>query len=78
MSTEPETTRPLPDPAVPHAHDFIITVQDEADATKDGFVIRGNKVKIGNLVELEGFKYRAQGVVVDIKATDSASKANDK
>lgn len=59
----------FPDPAVPHAHDYIVTVQDEADATKDGFVIRGNKVKIGNLVELEGFKYRVQGVVADIKAS---------
>lgn len=78
LNKEGNGTVAFPDPAVPHAHDFIITVQDEADATKDGFVIRGNKVKIGNLVELEGFKYRAQGVVVDIKATDSASKANDK
>lgn len=55
------------DPATPYAHDFLVTLLDEADATKDGFVIRGNKIKIGNLVELEGFKYRAQGVVVDIK-----------
>ncbi len=59
----------FPDPAVPHAHDYIVTVRDEADATRDGFVIRGNKVKIGNLVELEGFKYRVQGVVADIKAS---------
>lgn len=56
----------FPDPATPVAHDFIVTVEDEADRTKDGYVIRGNKVKIGNLIELEGFKYRAQGVVVDI------------
>ena len=55
------------DPATPYAHDFLVTLLDEADATRDGFVIRGNKIKIGNLVELEGFKYRAQGVVVDIE-----------
>jgi hypothetical protein len=41
-------------------------VQDEADATDDGYVIRGNKIKLGNQIELEAFKYRVQGVVVDI------------
>ena len=60
----------FPDPANPLAHDFVLTVatQDSAKAekTKDGYVISGNKIKIGNLVELESFKYRVQGVVVDI------------
>ena len=56
------------DPANSIAHDFYVTLTDEAEQTKDGFVIRGNKIKIGNQVELEGFKYRAQGVVIDIKA----------
>lgn len=54
------------DPAQPLAHDFLVTVVDEAEVTDDGYVIRGNKIKIGNQVELESFKYRAQGVVVDI------------
>jgi hypothetical protein len=58
----------LPDATNPTAHDFYVTLTDEADQTKDGYVIRGNKIKIGNQVELEGFKYRAQGVVVEIKA----------
>ena len=57
----------LPDPANSIAHDFYVTLTDEADQTKDGYVIRGNKIKIGNSVELEGFNYRIQGVVVDIK-----------
>lgn len=54
------------DPAQPLAHDFLVTVVDQAEVTDDGYVIRGNKIKIGNQVELESFKYRAQGVVVDI------------
>lgn len=58
----------LPDPANNIAHDFYVTLTDDADQTKDGYVIRGNKIKIGNQIELEGFKYRIQGVVVDIKA----------
>lgn len=56
------------DPANAIAHDFYITLTDVAEQTKDGYVIRGNKIKIGNQVELEGFKYRTQGVVIDIKA----------
>lgn len=66
-----------PDPANPLAHDFLITVEDEAERTADGYVVRGNKIKVGNLVEIEGFKYRVQGVVVDIKdagARETAGK----
>lgn len=57
----------FPDPANPIATDFLVTVGDEAERTADGFVIRGNKIKLGNQIELEGFKYRVQGVVADIK-----------
>ncbi|HEY9714881.1 MAG TPA: DUF4330 family protein, partial [Chroococcales cyanobacterium] len=55
------------DPANAIAHDFLVTVVDEAERTADGYVIRGNKIKLGNQIELEGFKYRVQGVVADIK-----------
>lgn len=59
----------FPDPANAIAHDFLVTVTDpEAERTADGFVIRGNKIKVGNQIELESFKYRVQGVVVDIRA----------
>lgn len=69
----------LPDPAlstnnnVPIAHDFVVTVEETAERTRDGYVVSGNKIKIGNQVELEGFKYRATGVIVDIK--ESAKEA---
>lgn len=58
----------FPDPSQPLAHDFVITVTDDAERTKDGFVVRGNKIKVGNQVELESFQYRVQGVVVGISA----------
>jgi len=58
----------FPDPANAIAHDFLVTVVDDAERTKDGFVVRGQKIKVGNPIELEGFKYRAQGVVVDVRA----------
>lgn len=54
------------DPASPLANDFEVTVTDTADVTNDGYVVRGNKLKVGNQIELEGFKYRVQGVVTDI------------
>ncbi|MDZ4835973.1 MAG: DUF4330 domain-containing protein [Candidatus Melainabacteria bacterium] len=58
----------------PIAYDYVVTLEETADRTKDGYVVSGNKIKIGNQVELEGFKYRTQGVVVDIReATDPAA-----
>lgn len=70
LSTDGKKALAFPDPANPIAHDFLVTVVDEAERTADGFVIRGNKIKLGNQIELEGFKYRVQGVVADIKADE--------
>lgn len=67
LSPDGKKVLAFPDPANPIANDFIVTVGDEAERTADGFVIRGNKIKIGNQIDLEGFKYRIQGVVADIK-----------
>lgn len=66
LSTDGKKAVAFPDPANTMAHDFNVTVQDIADETADGYVIRGNKIKLGNQIELESFKYRVQGVVVDI------------
>jgi hypothetical protein len=68
LSVDGKKALALPDPANPIAYDFLVTVVDEADRTPDGYVVHGNKIKLGNQIELEGFKYRVQGVVVDIKA----------
>src|SRR4030095_4836992 len=56
----------FPDPSQPLAHDFLVAVSDDAEVTADGYVIRGNKIKVGNQIELESFKYRVQGVVDDL------------
>lgn len=61
----------MDDLANPLAHDFVVTLQEDAEVTADGYVVRGNKLKVGNQVEMEGFKYRAQGVVVDVRPADS-------
>lgn len=62
------------DPANPIAHDFTVTVKDKAEETDDGYVIRGNKIKVGNQIELEWKKYRVQGVVVDVRSIAPAAK----
>lgn len=64
-----KSVKAFDDPATPLAHDFEVSISDEADRTKDGFVVRGQKIKIGNQVELESFNYRVQGVVVAISGT---------
>lgn len=66
LSTDGKKVVNFADPTAPIAHDFEVTVTDTADVTNDGYIVRGNKLKVGNLVELEGFKYRVQGVVADI------------
>jgi hypothetical protein len=73
LSADGKKVLAFPDPANPIATDFLVTVQDEAERTADGYVIRGNKIKLGNQIELEGFKYRIQGVVADIRHADSKS-----
>jgi len=67
LSPDGKKVLAFPDPTQPLAHDFTVTVVDEAEVTADGYVLRGNKIKVGNQIELEGFKYRVQGVVVDIR-----------
>jgi hypothetical protein len=68
LSPDGKKVLAFPDPANPMANDFLVTVADQGERTKDGFVVRGQKIKVGNPIELEGFKYRAQGVVVDLRS----------
>ena len=68
LSSDGKKAVAMADPANAIAHDYIVTVTDTAEQTADGYVVRGNKIKIGNMIEIEGFKYRVQGVVADIRA----------
>ncbi len=56
----------IPDPTRDHVKDYIVTLTDEALVTNDGYVIGGNKIKIGNPIELEGFNYRLNGKVINL------------
>ena len=55
------------DPSEPYTYNFIVTLKDKALITDDGPIIGGNKIKIGLSVSLEGFKYRLNGTVSDVK-----------
>ena len=54
------------DPLMTNLKDYTVTLRDFALKTNDGYVIGGNKIKIGNPIELEGFNYRLTGKVIDI------------
>lgn len=77
LSPDGKSAIAFADPSIPIAHDYIVTVTDQAEGTDDGYVIRGNKVKIGNQVDLEGMNYRLTGVVVDISPTEGFTKGGD-
>ena len=68
ISSASGTYKVIKDPTRTKTIDYIVTIKDEALKTKDGYVIGGNKIKIGNQIELEGFKYRLNGKVVGINA----------
>lgn len=55
--------------------DYLVTLTDTALKTKDGYVIGGNKIKIGNEIELEGFNYRLKGKVVNIYPVDNNKRS---
>jgi hypothetical protein len=54
------------DPSQPYSSDYIVTITDQAEVTTEGYVVKGNKIKVGNSIELEGFKYRVSGIVLDL------------
>ena len=56
----------ISDPTRTNTKDYIVTLTDEALKTQDGYVIGGNKIKIGNQVELEGFDYRLSGKIINL------------
>ncbi len=60
------TFKIISDPTRTNVKDYTVTLADEALKTQDGYVIGGNKIKIGNQVELEGFDYRLSGKVINI------------
>jgi len=57
----------LPSTIEPYVTDYEVTIRDNAQATEDGIVLGGNKVKVGIPLELEGFNFRLTGSIINVK-----------
>ena len=64
----------ISDPTKSNVKDYTVTLTDEALITADGYVIGGNKIKIGNQIELEGFNYRLNGKVINVYPLDKTQR----
>lgn len=59
--------RLVDDPTNPYASEVIFTLRDEGMETEDGIVWGGQKLKLGIPIDVEGFKYRLRGSVIDVR-----------
>lgn len=59
-----------PDPSEPYSKDVLLTLREKAQITDDAIVLGGNKVKVGVPIDIEGFKYRLRGSIVDVRLVD--------
>jgi hypothetical protein len=60
-------TQIVDDLAQVNSMDYTLRLRDHAKITKDGYVAEGVKVKVGLPMELEGFKYRVYGKIVNVE-----------
>lgn len=58
------------DPTNPYASEVILTLRDEGMETEDGIVWGGQKLKLGVPIEVEGYKYRLKGSVLDVRMVE--------
>lgn len=65
--SDPSKAISVIDPSEPYTYNYLVTLKDRATITDDGPVIGGNKIKIGLPVTLEGFDYRLNGSVSDVR-----------
>ncbi|MBD2343381.1 DUF4330 domain-containing protein [Anabaena subtropica] len=62
------SVKELPDPKANNfSTDMLLTLNGNAQVTKDGPVLGNSKVKIGMPFELEGFNYNFNATVIDVR-----------
>ncbi|MGH1396478.1 MAG: DUF4330 domain-containing protein [Trichormus sp.] len=62
------SVKELPDPRSNNfSTDMLLTLEGQAEVTKDGPVLGNSKVKIGMPFELEGFNYNFNASVIDVR-----------
>ncbi len=57
----------IADPADQYGVNFLVTVQDHALITDDGYVTEGVKVKTGMRIKVEGFDYQFPANIVSVR-----------
>lgn len=62
------------DPSSPFASEVVLTLRDKGQRTEDGIVWGGQKLKIGVPIDVEGFKYRLRGSVLDVRMVSETAK----
>lgn len=60
----------LPDPSEPFGKDIVVTIREQGMVTDDGVVFGDSKIKVGTPIEIEGFKYRLKGSIVDVRTPE--------
>ena len=63
------------DPTNPYSSEVILTLRSDGMQTEDGIIWGGQKLKVGVPIDVEGFKYRLRGSVLDVRMVDTAVKA---
>lgn len=63
------------DPTAPYSSEVILTLRSDGMQTEDGIIWGGQKLKVGVPIDVEGFKYRLRGSVLDVRMVESAVKA---
>jgi len=66
----PGGVKAYPDPSEPFGKDVVLTVREKAQFTEDAVIMGGQKIKVGVPIEVEGFKYRLRGSIVDVRVVE--------
>lgn len=70
----PEGVKAYPDPTEPFGKDVVLTVREKAQLTDDAIIMGGQKIKVGTPIEIEGFKYRLRGSIVDVRVVSQPNR----
>ena len=62
------------DPTMPYSSEVILTLRSDGMQTEDGIIWGGQKMKVGVPVDVEGFKYRLRGSVLDVRMVEEAKQ----
>ncbi len=62
------------DISMPNMFDVVVSLEDVAKKTPDGYVAGGNKIKMGIPVVIEGEKYKYTGTISNVYEVEEAAQ----